>query len=43
MVFRFIDDNALTVVLPAVNEFASMIFAYTNSSFDQTKKVRVFV
>ena len=40
-VFRFIDDNALMVVLPAVNSFASMVFAYTNSSFNQTKEVRV--
>ena len=37
---RFIDDNALPVVLPAVKAFADTVFAYTNNSFKTTKEVR---
>ena len=39
--YRFIDDNALPVVLPAVESFSELVSAYTNNSFKTTKEVRL--
>lgn len=41
--FRFIDDNALPVVLPAVESFSKLVSAYTKGSFNTTKEVRLCI
>ena len=37
--YRFVDDNTLPVVLPAILDFVAMVLQHASAEFDQNKQV----